>query len=88
VIKDHRLLSSKVLFYNGQWDFIVAAPTTEAMIPTIHWDKIHNWRTVKKQIWKVQSNDTNVAGYVKQFDNLTQIIVRDGTFVIVASNRM
>ncbi len=81
--KEHQHITAylliKLLFYSGQYDFIVAAATTEAFLPTIPWKDIEGWKDSKKIIWKVASTDADVAGYVRQYSSLTHVIVRSGT---------
>jgi hypothetical protein len=66
------------MFYNGQWDFIVAAITTERFIYSVPSPQIKEFRKTKKAIWKVTPQDTNVAGYARQYKSLTQVIVHNG----------
>ncbi|KYR01979.1 peptidase S10 family protein [Tieghemostelium lacteum] len=67
----------KVLFYNGQFDFIVGVSLTETMIRTIQWSGIQPFILTNRIIWKIPSDNIDVAGYVRQYQNLTQIVVRD-----------
>ncbi|KAL3831849.1 hypothetical protein ACJMK2_023548 [Sinanodonta woodiana] len=66
----------KVMFYNGQLDIIIAVPMTEAFILSIPWSGQDIYRTVDRKIWKMNPNDTEVAGYVRQVKNFYQVIVR------------
>ncbi|KAL3831836.1 hypothetical protein ACJMK2_023536 [Sinanodonta woodiana] len=66
----------KVMFYNGQLDIIIAVPMTEAFILSIPWSGQDMYRTVDRKIWKMNPNDTEVAGYVRQVKNFYQVIVR------------
>jgi len=72
----------KVIFYNGQYDFIVAAPTTEAFLRSLDWKDIDGYKKAAKIIWKVDSQDVEVAGYVRQFKTLTQVIVRSAGHIL------
>mmetsp|Transcript_7800 Transcript_7800/g.12938 ORF Transcript_7800/g.12938 Transcript_7800/m.12938 type:complete len:124 (-) Transcript_7800:250-621(-) len=66
----------KVLIYSGQLDVIIGAALTEAMVPTIPWSGRAQFLTSKKSVWRVTPTDSEVAGYVKQYRNLTQAVVR------------
>ncbi|KAL3831835.1 hypothetical protein ACJMK2_023535 [Sinanodonta woodiana] len=66
----------KVLFYNGQLDIIVAVPLTEAFLLTVPWSGQVMYRKAERQIWKIDLNDTEVAGYVRQVKKLYQVMVR------------
>jgi len=72
----------KVMFYNGQYDFIVGAPTTEAFLRSLDWKDIDGYKKVAKVIWKVDPKDVEVAGYVRQFKTLTQVIVRSAGHIL------
>ncbi|KAL3831848.1 hypothetical protein ACJMK2_023547 [Sinanodonta woodiana] len=72
----------KVMFYSGQLDIIIAVPLTEAFILSIPWSGQDMYRTVDKQIWKINPNDTEVAGYVRQVKNFYQVIVRGAGHIL------
>ena len=69
------------MFYNGQWDFIVAAVTTERFLYSVPWEQIKEFKQTKKTIWKVNPQDVNVAGYVRQYKSMTQAIVHNGLVI-------
>lgn len=64
----------QVVFYNGQLDIIVAYPLTENMLRKLNFDSAKQWKTKDRYIWKV---DGVVAGYVKEVDNLVEVMVRN-----------
>lgn len=72
----------KVLFYNGQFDFIVGAALTEEFLPTIWWSGAEGWAKAPKVIWKITSTDADVAGYARQYCNFTQVVVRDAGHIL------
>lgn len=74
--------SIKVLFYNGQFDYIVGPELCELMLPTIPWNGISNFLMAPKTIWKVSPSDVEVAGYVKNYKSLTQIVVRGAGHIL------
>jgi len=72
----------KVLIYNGQFDFIVGAPTTEAYLPTVMWSGQHEFNTSPRTIWKVDPHDVDVAGYVRAVRNFTFAVVRGAGHIL------
>ena len=63
----------QVLIYSGQLDVIVAAPLTERFLPTVNWSRAAEFRKAPRFPWKVQPNDTEVAGYVRQVGEFFQV---------------
>ncbi|XP_049637842.1 probable serine carboxypeptidase CPVL [Suncus etruscus] len=72
----------KVLIYNGQLDIIVAAPLTERSLMAMDWKGANKYRTVSRKIWKIFRTDNDVAGYVRQVDKFSQVIVRGGGHIL------
>jgi len=72
----------KMMFYNGQFDFIVGPTLTEAFLQTIPWGGIPGYLAVDRSIWKVNANDVEVAGYVRQYKSLTQVMVRGAGHIL------
>ncbi|XP_067648755.1 probable serine carboxypeptidase CPVL isoform X3 [Haliotis asinina] len=72
----------KVLIYNGQLDIIIAVPLTEAWLQTVPWKGLEEYKKAPKLIWKVNPNDTEVAGYVRQVGNFYQVIVRGAGHIL------
>lgn len=70
------LESYKVLIYSGQLDVIIGAALTETMLPTIPWSGQEQFERTDKKVWRVNSADPEVAGYVQQFSRLTYAVVR------------
>ncbi|KAK4875528.1 hypothetical protein RN001_011950 [Aquatica leii] len=69
----------KVLLYNGQLDVIIAYPLTVNFIQKLKFSGSEEYKTAKRHQWII---DGDVAGYVKQAGNLTEILVRNsGHFV-------
>jgi len=56
----------KVLWYNGQFDFIVAPPLTEEMLYQLPWQGLGSYLAANRTIWRVHPDDVEVAGYVRQ----------------------
>jgi len=66
----------KVLIYSGQLDVIIGAALTEAMMPSLGWSGSERFHRARKSVWRITPQDTDVAGYAKQYDTLTQVVVR------------
>jgi len=76
----------KVLIYNGQNDIILAGPLCENFLRTLYWSGQNEYLSAEKIIWKVESTDQQVAGYVRQVSasSLTQIQVRNAGHILPA----
>lgn len=74
----------KVLLYSGQLDIIVAAPLTEKFISTIQWSGAEKYKKTRKQVWKVDPSDQQVAGYIRKVEGtgFTQAIIRNGGHIL------
>ncbi|XP_065176055.1 probable serine carboxypeptidase CPVL [Sycon ciliatum] len=66
----------KVMVYNGQLDIIVGVPLTEGMVSEMDWAGKEKFYNAARKIWKVNSTDAEVAGYVRSVLNLMQVVVR------------
>ncbi|KAI2801658.1 hypothetical protein BLOT_009472 [Blomia tropicalis] len=78
------LLNSNVrtMLYSGQLDIIVAAPLTENFIQKLEWKGAGKYLRAPKKIYRVTPSDPNVAGYVRQADNLYQVIIRNAGHIL------
>ncbi|KAF2070491.1 hypothetical protein CYY_008189 [Polysphondylium violaceum] len=78
------ILSSgmKVMLYNGNMDFIVHPTLTEYFITTIPWSGIPFLYESPRIIWRLPSDPSSVAGYVKQYQNFIQVTVRDAGHMV------
>lgn len=77
-----KLLSHyKVLIYNGQLDIIVPYPLTVNYLQKLDFDGADDYKTAERYRWKVADD---IAGYVKQAGNLTEILVRDAGHMVPA----
>ncbi|XP_031667943.1 putative serine carboxypeptidase CPVL [Oncorhynchus kisutch] len=72
----------RVLIYSGQLDVIVAAPLTERFLPTVNWTGADEFNKASRFHWKIQPEDTEVAGYVRQVGEFYQVIVRGGGHIL------
>ncbi|XP_064814273.1 probable serine carboxypeptidase CPVL isoform X1 [Oncorhynchus masou masou] len=72
----------RVLIYSGQLDVIVAAPLTERFLPTVNWTGADEFNKASRLHWKIQPEDTEVAGYVRQVGEFYQVIIRGGGHIL------
>ncbi|KAL1491742.1 hypothetical protein ABEB36_012293 [Hypothenemus hampei] len=76
------LLSNyRVLIYNGQLDIIVAYPLTENYLQNLQFSGANEYKTAARYPWYV---DQELAGYVKQAGNLTEVLVRNAGHMVPA----
>jgi vitellogenic carboxypeptidase-like protein len=66
----------RVLVYSGQLDVIIGAALTERFLPTVDWSGAAEYKTAAKAVWRINGDDTHVAGYARQVKNFTQVIIR------------
>uniref|UniRef100_A0A6P7H2Q0 Carboxypeptidase n=1 Tax=Diabrotica virgifera virgifera TaxID=50390 RepID=A0A6P7H2Q0_DIAVI len=71
----------RVLLYNGQLDIIVAYPLTENFLKNLDFNGADQYKTAQRYPWYV---GTDLAGYVKQAGNLTEVLVRDAGHMVPA----
>ena len=62
----------KVLLYNGQDDLIISPSGAENWIDSIPWPGQAGFAATGKTVWTVQGQ---IAGYVRSFEGLTQVVV-------------
>jgi vitellogenic carboxypeptidase-like protein len=72
----------KVLIYSGQLDVIIAGALTELFLPTVQWSGQHEYQNAQKTVWKVKSSDVEVAGFVRNVKQFTQVIVRTAGHIL------
>ncbi|KAI0226670.1 putative serine carboxypeptidase CPVL [Lamellibrachia satsuma] len=72
----------RVMLYTGQLDVIVALPLTEAMLQTVAWSGLDQYQHTKRKVWRVQPDDTEVAGYVRNVKSFYQVLVRGGGHIL------
>merc|ERR1712137_606761 len=74
----------KVLIYNGQNDVILGGPVCENFLRGLVWSGQNDFLAASKIIWKVESSDQQVAGYVRQAQQFTQAAVRNAGHILPA----
>lgn len=62
-----------ILVYSGQLDIIAAYPLTENYLKHLNFNGADDYKTAKRHIWRA---DNDIAGYVKQAGNLTEVLIR------------
>mmetsp|Transcript_5942 Transcript_5942/g.13516 ORF Transcript_5942/g.13516 Transcript_5942/m.13516 type:complete len:481 (-) Transcript_5942:58-1500(-) len=67
----------KVLVYSGQLDVIIGAALTEAFLPKVQWSGQQAYIDADRAVWRVQDTDAEVAGYVRQVKQFTQVVIRN-----------
>jgi vitellogenic carboxypeptidase-like protein len=70
------LANYRVMLYNGNIDFIVHAVLTETFLHSLEWPGAAKFKAAPKALWKVEESDEFTAGYAREVDNLTQVVVR------------
>lgn len=63
----------KTLIYSGSLDVIIGGPLTERFLPTVQWPGQEEYIAAPRTIWRYNGL---IAGYARQVQNLTQLIVR------------
>lgn len=68
----------KVLVYSGQNDIILGPPLTEQFLFNLSWSGQAAYQKAPKATWSLTlpGNVTDLAGYVRQVKNFTQVVVR------------
>lgn len=73
------LESYRVLVYNGQNDIILGPPPMENFLRSLEWPGQLDYLAAAKQLWYV---DGGVAGYARQAQSLSQVVVRDAGHLV------
>lgn len=74
------LLSNyRVLIYNGQLDIIVGYPLTVNYLQNLNFDAADEYKKAERHQWWVNGD---IAGYVKQAGNLTEVLVRNAGHMV------
>ncbi|XP_014672174.1 PREDICTED: probable serine carboxypeptidase CPVL [Priapulus caudatus] len=68
----------KVLMYSGQLDIIVAATLTENFLWSVEWRHQRDYHRADRTWWRVNPNDTEIAGYARQVEQFYQVVIRGG----------
>lgn len=71
----------KVLLYSGQLDVIIPYTFTENFLASLNWSRASAFANVPKQVWRTPDG-SDVYGYVRQLDNFTEVMVRNGGHIL------
>ncbi|XP_031350161.1 venom serine carboxypeptidase-like isoform X1 [Photinus pyralis] len=74
------LLSNyRMMFYNGQVDIIVPYPSVTNFLEKLNFSSVDEYKNNDRHFWYVNGD---LAGYVKQAGNLTEVLVRKAGHMI------
>ncbi|CAF0746134.1 unnamed protein product [Adineta ricciae] len=74
----------KVLIYNGLLDVIIATSLTMDWLDKLEWQYANELRGAERKVWKVQDDDREVAGYIKQAHSFFVAWVRNAGHMVPA----
>ncbi|KAF5279192.1 hypothetical protein FQR65_LT03439 [Abscondita terminalis] len=69
----------KILFYNGQFDIILAYPLMMNFLQKMEFKDSEAYKVAERHIWMI---DGDVAGYVKEAGNIMDILVRNAGHMV------
>jgi vitellogenic carboxypeptidase-like protein len=72
----------KILIYNGLLDIICAETLTLNWIKDLEWSHSDDYKLAIKQIWKVDSKDDQIAGYIKIIPNFILASIRNAGHMV------
>jgi len=72
----------RVLIYSGQLDIIIAAALTERFLPYVQWPGQAAFAAAQKKVWRVESGDVEVAGFVREIPGFQQVVVRGAGHIV------
>ncbi|CAF2854299.1 unnamed protein product, partial [Rotaria sp. Silwood2] len=72
----------KILIYNGLLDIICAESLTLNWIADLQWSHSNEYKNASRQIWKVNSTDNYVAGYIKIVYNFILASIRNAGHLV------
>lgn len=67
-------LGYSVLIYSTQLDVIVPHVGLRKLVNTLRWAGAEDFGKARQELWKV---DDDVAGYIKSFENLSYLFMRN-----------
>ncbi|CAF3839183.1 unnamed protein product [Rotaria sp. Silwood1] len=72
----------KILIYNGLLDIICAESLTLNWISDLQWSHSNEYKNATRQIWKVDSRDDQIAGYIKIVSKLMLASIRNAGHMV------
>lgn len=71
----------RVMIFNGHLDLLVSYPETVNFLNHLEFSSAEEYKVAKRQIWEVNGE---VAGYVKEAGNLTEVMIRNAGHMVPA----
>lgn len=68
------LSHTRILLYNGQFDFFASYSETEMFMSVLPWKGTYDFYSANRKIWK---EDDELLGYWKTVGNMTHVLVRN-----------
>ncbi|CAF1384256.1 unnamed protein product [Adineta ricciae] len=72
----------KILIYNGLLDIICAESLTLNWVGDLQWSHADEYKTAARQVWKVNSTDSQVAGYIKTVHRFMLASIRNAGHMV------
>ncbi|RWS24146.1 uncharacterized protein B4U80_08132, partial [Leptotrombidium deliense] len=73
----------KVLFYGGNRDIIIAPVVTSQFLKDLEgWNDREEYLNSEHEIWRLESNDDDVAGYIKRARMFKYVVVRNAGHIV------
>jgi vitellogenic carboxypeptidase-like protein len=72
----------KILIYNGLLDIICAESLTLNWLADLEWSHSDEYKSATRQIWKVETTDNEVAGYIKIIHKFVLASVRNAGHLV------
>jgi carboxypeptidase C (cathepsin A) len=74
----------KILIYNGLLDLICPEVSTLNWISDLQWSHSNEYKNASRQIWKVNSTDDQIAGYIKIVNRFMLASIRNAGHMVPA----
>ena len=72
----------KILIYNGLLDIICAESLTLNWVGDLQWSHADEYKTAARQVWKVNSTDSQIAGYIKTVHRFMLASIRNAGHMV------
>ncbi|KAF5282415.1 hypothetical protein FQR65_LT14309 [Abscondita terminalis] len=69
----------KILFYNGQFDILIAYPLMMNFLQKIEFKDSEAYKVAERHMWMI---DGDIAGYVKEAGNIMDILIRNSGHMV------
>jgi carboxypeptidase C (cathepsin A) len=74
----------KILIYNGLLDIVCPEISTLNWISDLQWSHSNEYKNATRQIWKVDSTDDQIAGYIKIVSKFMLASIRNAGHMVPA----